>query len=79
MRCYATYENDIITLTFEGEYHDYEEGAETTDIECTGVKMFDEDVPLECLSERTRAALLAFADDLEFDLVESSDQDDIGD
>lgn len=84
----ATFEGDEVRIVFVGDLEDHVEGAIVQDIkieelQILGVEidleMFAKDEDTEAKFEELEAALLEKADDLEFELIDSSDADDLDD
>lgn len=79
MKATAIYESDDLILKFEADLQEYEEGDEIENITCTYVNILGTEHDFDTIPEALQAAILAEADELEFESTDSSDADDIDD
>jgi len=70
VRASCQYHGEEITISYEAYLGIYEEGDEVTDIEVAELSILGVEVKLAELPEALQAAILAAADDLEFEETE---------
>lgn len=76
---YATYRGEDFTVRFSGDYESYPEGDEVVNIRVEWIEVLGHRFEIEELPSRFASILRVLANELDFTLSDSSEQDDIGD
>lgn len=76
---FATYRGEDFTVHFSGDYESYPEGDEVTNIRVEWVEVLGRRFEIEELPPRFASILRVLANELDFTISDSSEQDDIGD
>ena len=76
---HATYRGEDFTVRFSGDYESYPEGDEVTNIRVEWIEVLGHRFEIEELPSRFASTLRVLANELDFTLSDSSEQDDLGD